>query len=374
MGGGSGKVAYNSQLQRKGWMAEGLLQAAAKSFWAPYKGTSFDSIITVVNDISKKAGHEVIFDFDGNLSGKAIKGNSTAKGKGEQKKKFSDNVKVSDYRYVVDNGTKFDGVNIGDLKINEHSDSRTKLADLWIRSEDQAYFDLAQQTAQFGINLTAATFDAILEVEEAVKNGTGYDVNPAGITTRLPLTPFKMANGDPVWIWMMDVSFKRKFLSSTGIQSLLTQGDFRGNENRLFKGALGRIGNFIFVEAPVFMGTTTGAILTDGYYNYDNNEVEIAGLRKKDKTTGKWQGETGYVASNPQVSRSVILGASAFQKANGLAPDYKWEATDFDKFSESCLEVWCGAKATKLLAENADQKVGKVAGYSYSNIFVDIEL
>lgn len=84
--------------------------------------------------------------------------------------------------------------------------------------------------------------------------------------------------------------------------------------------------------------------------------------------------ETGYVASNPQVSRSVILGASAFQKANGLAPDYKWEATDFDKFSESCLEVWCGAKATKLLAENADQKVGKVAGYSYSNIFVDIDL
>ena len=167
----SGKVAYNSQLVRKGWMAEGLLQAAAKSFWALYKGTSFDSIITVVNDISKKAGHEVIFDFDGNLSGKAIKGNSTAKGKGEQKKKFSDNVKVSDYRYVVDNGTKFDGVNIGDLKINEHSDSRTKLADLWIRSEDQAYFDLAQQTAQFGINLTAATFDAILEVEEAVKNG-----------------------------------------------------------------------------------------------------------------------------------------------------------------------------------------------------------
>ena len=51
----SGKVAYNSQLVRKGWMAEGLLQAAAKSFWAPYKGTSFDSIITVVNDISKKS-------------------------------------------------------------------------------------------------------------------------------------------------------------------------------------------------------------------------------------------------------------------------------------------------------------------------------
>ena len=39
MGGGSGKVAYGSQLVRKGWMAEGLLQAAAKSFLVPDKGT-----------------------------------------------------------------------------------------------------------------------------------------------------------------------------------------------------------------------------------------------------------------------------------------------------------------------------------------------
>ena len=55
-------------------------------------------------------------------------------------------------------------------------------------------------------------------------------------------------------------------------------------------------------------------------------------------------------------------------------PDYKYEATDFGKFSESCLETWCAAKATKLLAENSDYADGKVSGYVYGAIAVDIEL
>ena len=329
----------------------------------------------VENDASKDKGHEVVFDFDGALSGKPVKGNKTAKGTGEQKKKFSDSVKVADYRYVVDNGTKFDGVDIGDLSINEHADSRNMLGDLWVRSEDQGYFDLAQQTASFGINLSAASFDAILEIEEVVKNGTGFDISPTGISTRVPLKPFKMANGEEVWLWVMDVNFKRKFLGSNGIQNLLAQGDYRGNENRLFRGQLGKIGNFLFVEAPIFMGTTTGGILTaDKYYEYENTEVELAGLRKYDKTNQKWSGEVGFDTASALQSRSVILGAGAFQKANGKMPDYKYEGSDFDKFSESCLEVWCGAKATQLFAENDDQKVGKLAGYSYSNISVNIDL
>ena len=372
---GTAKVPYGSQIRRKAWVHEGIIQKAATSFWAPYKGNTSDSIIFVTSDISKDKGHEIIFDFDGALSGKPVKGNKTAKGTGETKKKFSDSLKVADYRYVVDNGTKFDGVDIGDLKITQHSDSRSKLGDLWVRSEDQAYFDLAQQTAQFGINLTAADYDAIIEIEEVVKNGTGFDVTPSGIKQRTPLKPFKMANGDSVWIWMMDVSFKRKFLSSTGIQNLLAQGDFKGSENRLFKGALGRIGSFIFVEAPVFMGETTGGILTsEGYYEYENTGVEMPGFRKLDTVNNVWTGEKGFNPANKLKSRSVILGASAFQKGNGLAPDYKFEATDFDKFSESCLEIWCGAKATKLLAENEDQNYAKIGGYSYSNIFVDIEI
>ena len=367
---GTGKVAYNSDIKRKAWMSEGLIQKSATSFWAPYKGTSFDSVIMVVNDISKGKGHTVVFDFDGNLSGKPVKGNKTAKGTGEQKKKFSDKLTVSDYRYVVDNGTKFDGVDIGDLSINEHSDSRSKLADLWVRSEDQAYFDLAQQSPEFGITLTTFTLDDLLDIEAKVKTGTGYDTTPSGITKRLPLKPFKLANGKQIWLFLLDTYMKNMFLKSSGAQSLLAQADLRGNDNRLITSQIGTIGNFLFLDAGSFFGTTDGSILVDGYYEYENTGVEIPGLRVLDTVTNKWSGEDGFDSSNQLQSRGVILGAGAFQKANGLMPDYKYEATDFGKFSESCLETWCAAKATKLLAENEDY----ADGYVYGAIAVDIEL
>lgn len=377
MADGTGKVDIGSPLIRKAWMSEGLIQKSGMSFWAPYKGMTFDSIIMTKNDISAKTGHTVTFDFKGNLSGKPVKGNTTAKGTGEQKKKFSDSLTVSDYRYVVDNGTAFDGVEIGDLSINSHEDSRSMLGDLWVRSEDQAYFDLAQQGAEFGKAFAAADFDlgALSEIEAAAKTGTGYDTTPLASGRRMPLKPFRLANGEPVWLFIIDVNMKNAFLNTVGAGTALREADVRGNDNRLISGVLGKIGSFLIVEGATFFGDTDGenaSILTNGYYNYDNTGVEIAGLRQKD-AAGAYTGTTSYDGT-ATVSRGIVLGAGAFQKANGMMPDYKYEGTDFDKFSESCLETWCAAKSTQLTAENADYVDGQVSGYNYGTMFVDVTL
>jgi len=374
---GTGVVAIGSDLVRKAWVAEGLIQKAAVSFWAPYKGKTQDSIIMVENDIAASKGKTVVFDYDGNLSGRPVKGKTTAQGRGEQKKKFSDKLTVADYRYVVDNGDRFDGVNIGDLSINEHSDSRSKLGDLWVRSDDQAFFDLGQQEAEFGLSFDGSDghkfdLDAILKIETAVKTGTGYDTAPAGISRRLPLKPFTLQGGEPVWIIVLDVAAKGKFLGSTGAGAALQTADVRGNDNRLIKGVIGKIGNFLFVEAGTFFGDTDGPITTGEYYNYENTGVEMSGLRQYDGNNSVWTGEAGYASATK--SRCLVLGAGAFQKANGMMPDYKFETTDFDKFSESCMEVWCAAKPGKLLAENADYSYGKAAGYNYGIVFVDVTL
>jgi len=373
---GTGKVAYGSDLIRKKWMREGLVQKAATSFWAPYKGTTKDSIIMQANLETADTGHTVVFDMDGNLSGRPVKGNTTAKGTGEQKKKFSDKVVVQDYRYVVDNGTKFDGKEIGDLSINEHSDSRSKLADLWVRSSDQAYFDLGQQGAEFGVDLGSTfTFDQLLDLEYVAKTGRGFDTTPSGITTRMPLQPFTMANGDPVWLFVVDTAMKHMLMKSSGAQQLLREADVRGNENRLIKGIIGKVGNFLVVEGPTFFGTTEGSILdSDGYYQYDQTGVEMQGMRQYDVDTTKWTGETGFLQTNTLKSRGVILGAGAFQLGMGKMPDYKYEATDFEKFSESAMEIWCGAKNTKLVAENGDNAKAKVAGYNFGSMFVDVQV
>jgi len=374
MANGTGKVDIGSPLIRKAWMSEGLIQKAGQSFWAPYKGKTFDSIIMSKNDISAGTGHTVTFDFKGNLSGKPVKGNKTAKGTGEQKKKFSDSLTVSDYRYVVDNGTAFDGVEIGDLSINSHGDSRSMLGDLWVRSEDQAYFDLAQQGAEFGLNFNADEFDlgALSKIEAAAKTGTGFDVSPLASGRRMPLKPFKLANGEPVWLFVIDVNMKNAFLNTAGAGTALREADVRGNDNRLISGVLGKIGSFLIVEGATFFGDTEGDILTNGYYEYENTGVEIAGLRQKDDN-GNWTGTENFDGT-ATVSRGVVLGAGAFQKANGMMPDYKYEGTDFDKFSESCLETWCAAKSTQLTAENADYKDGQASGYNYGTIFVDVTL
>lgn len=373
MADGTGKVDIGSDLERRAWVTEGLIQKSATSFWAPYKGTTMDSVITVKNEVGKRQGNTVVMDFDGNLSGKPTKGNTQAKGTGEQKKKFSDKLVIADYRYVVDNGTKFDGVNIGDLSINEHSDSRSKLGDLWLRSEDQAYFDIGQQSADFRIDLgTAFTFDGALDIEKVVKQGTGFSTSPTGISKRLPLKPFMLQNGEPVWLFVIDVAMKNLLMKTTGAQNMFSNADVRGNENRLIRGALGKIGNFLYVEAGDFFGETSGNILTNGYYNYDNTGVEMAGLRTFDSVNNAWSGEDGFDPASTLRSRGLILGAGAFQKGNGMMPDYKYEETDFGKFSESCLETWCATKATKLLAENKDYADGKVAGYSYGTIGVDV--
>ena len=160
-------------------MREGLIQAASKSFWSPMTGNSRDAVVYQENNISADAGHTVVFDFDGNLKGKAIKGKDTAYGKGEEKRKFSDKITVERYRLVVDNGDKFDGVNIGDLKINEHSDSRTKLGDLWVRFKDQSIFDAAQgnlgQAPSHVIDLgTTFDFAALLSIEKILKTSNGF--------------------------------------------------------------------------------------------------------------------------------------------------------------------------------------------------------
>ena len=382
---GTGVVSYDSELVRKRWVTEGLIQSAAKSFWAPYKGKGRDSIIMNVNDISAGQGHTVVFDMDGKLVGKPIKGKAQAVGTGEQKKKFSDRVTVDIYRWVVDNGHRFDGVNIGDLSINQHADSRSKLADLYVRSTDQAYFDLGQQTSEFGVSLgTTFTFDDFLELEQIAKTGKGFTTNKTGFTSRAPIEPFRTQDGEPVWLLVIDIATKKALLGETGAQNLLKSIDVRGNQNRLFRGVVGKIGSFVVVEGPTFFGNTYGKSIINDYYQYQNNSVYNAGLRQyttaavdwNDPTQYIWTGEEGFeaAAETKLRSRNLLLGAGAFQFAMGKQPDYKFEEHDFGSHSESCLEVWCGAKPAKYIAENEDYDAVKVSGYNYGCTFVDFEI
>ena len=376
---GTGVVAYNSPLVRSKWMAEGLVGTAAKSFWAPYIGKTSNSIIMQKNDITAdKSGKTVVFDFDGYLVKGPVKGKTTAFGKGEEKRKFSDSLTIERYRFPVDNGDAFDGIEIGDLSITQHSDSRTKLADKWVKFKDQAIFDAAQQQVTHIIQSSTFSLENFLDMETIIKTGNGYTVGGR----RMPLQPFYTADGKPVWLMVIDSYLKKKLLGSNGAQAIFKDADVRGNENRLFKGVIGKIGNFVCVEAETFFGVQSGDIITDLYAAMDNvAELQGAGLRNyvdngtTQFTPVKWTGDSGfYTAIGNMYSRGLILGAGAMQQAFGRMPDYKYqESEDFGIKSESLLEVWCNTRTTSMTVENLDYDTN-IGGISNGSIAFDIKL
>ena len=137
-------VRNDSTLRRRKWMSQGLLQAASKSFWAGYAGSTSQAMLHRMKSSTGDGGHTIIFDARGNLVNEAIPDSKQAWGRGEQKKVFSSSLTLRMWRQVVDNGKRFDAIDIGHINLSEHGDSRALLADKVIRHKDQAWFDTFQ--------------------------------------------------------------------------------------------------------------------------------------------------------------------------------------------------------------------------------------
>lgn len=373
-------VDIASDLVRKKWMREGLIQASHKSFWSSLSGNSAESVVYQSNNENAADGHTVVFDFDGNLAGEGFLGKETATGKGEQKRKFSDKLTVKRTRHVVDNGDKFDGVNIGDLSVTQHEDSRRKLGDLFMRVKDQSLYDAGQGYLARDVgnnnpthiirpnaraNIGALTsgdvlgFDFMMELEHVIKTGNGFTSG----ARRAPLKPYMTADGRPYWLFVVDSYMSLALKKETKFQNIMQNADIRGANNRLISGVLGKIGSLVIVEAGTFFGSSSANSLV-------KTAVEIPGLRTVD-ASGTFSGTT-TAQSGVVASRGLIMGAGALQIGFGKQPDYKFkESEDFGINSESAVEAWWNVQKCKLVAENEDYSQAKVAGIDYGIVTVE---
>ena len=375
---GTGVVNYGSELVRKGWMLKGLVQARATSFWDGLAGQGEDAVIYQKNDFAVKEGHEVHFQMDGNLVSEAHVDKEQAWGNSEQKKLFSDSLRVRRLRWSVDNGDKFDAKNVGDLSLAEHGDSRTKLSDLFIRAKDQFCFDAFQgrlhneaSTHVFRPNdkatiadlLPADTmgYDFIMDVEAAVKSGRGYTVGGA----RRPIEPYKLSDGRKIWLLVINARQARDLRKDDKFIQVTASADIRGEGNRLIKGVIGTYGALVVIEAQDFFGVSTSRLI-------GKTKVEVAGLRQVD-SVGNYTGETGFGASGAIIAdRGLILGRSALQIGFGKMPDYRFKSSqDFDIKSESAVEVWMNVQKTILEAEGTDYDDANVAGFDFGVAVID---
>ena len=368
---GTGIVDIKSELVRKGWVMKGLVQARSTSFWDGLTGMGEDSIIYQKNDFAVKEGHEVHFQMDGNLVSEAHVDKEQAWGNSEEKKLFSDSLRVRRLRWSVDNGDKFDAKNVGDLSLAEHGDSRTKLSDLFIRAKDQFVFDVMQgrlhgegpshiirpnDRANIGALVSTDTLSYAfhMRMERVIKSGRGYTVGGQ----RRPLEPYKLADGRKVWLVVVDSAQSADLRLSNDFVGIAQNADVRGENNVLLKGVIGKVGPFIYIEAQDFFGVSSSRLI-------GKTKVEICGLRTVD-SAGNFLGETGYGVAGSVASRGLILGKGAVQIGFGKMPDYKFKSSqDFDIKSESALEVWMNVQKTIMSAENVDYDDAKVAGFDY---------
>ena len=373
--GNTGVVSIDSDLVRQRWMMEGMLQEKAYSKFNAFIGSSKNSIVYRVGNEGATDGHTVVFDFHGNLSGSASRGNQTAFGRGETIRKFSDTVTVERFRLMVNNGTAFDAKNIGDLSLHEHSTARYLLSDLYTRWVDQAIFDTLQGsigTAPTHIIDLGANFgwDALINLVERV--GTG-DYTTGG--RRRPLMSYNMRNrgsdymgmSDENYVLMIDERMASTLKQDSKYQNLLSNADVRGNMNRLIKGYLGTLGSLMIIEAKNFYGTQN-----KGRLRLEDTNVDVCGLRTFDTVNNAWTGASNWDGNNQQRSRGLLLGQCAIQLAYGRYPDYKFQMSeDFGINSESAVEFWFQPKKTVLTAENSDYTDAKVADIDYGLVAID---
>jgi len=203
------ELPITSKLVRNEWMKTGMVQSQTRSFWSPLKGGTLDAVIYQAQTSTASSGHTIVFDADGNYAGAARKGKEKAYGYGGVKLKFSDKLTAERLRYPISNGDKFDGVNIGDLSINEHSDSRQKLSDNWTRQNDQFWYDIGQGylngskpthgyqvgglTNPFDLTVNDKfTYNELIRIETAIKTGKGYTTGG----DRRPMKPYQGMGGE----------------------------------------------------------------------------------------------------------------------------------------------------------------------------------
>ena len=403
----SGKLDIKSKLVRNTWMKEGMYEEKSKSFWAPFKGKSIDAVIVQSQTSTADDGHTIVMDYNSSYSGAARRGKEKAYGYGGVKLKFSDKLTSERLRYPINNGDKFDGVEIGDLSINEHNSSRLDLMDNWVRQEDQFFFDIgvgylrgeapthglqvkgtsfAKNGSADPFTLTAAdkiSYDSSVKMEVILKTGKGYSVGG----NRRPMKPWRgenntgAANPTPTFLQILTTQQTADIKLDAKFQTILQNADIRGRGNMLLTNVIGKIGNTLYMEAPSFMGEED----EKGNDNLGKSIVEMSGLRRcaiaSANGTVVFEGTEAYDAIATTTGtvifdRGLLIGAGAFSEGIGMDPDYKFQSSeDFGIDSESMMEWWGQAQATILTPENGDHKVAKIGnmtlGLCYFDTFVE---
>ncbi len=381
-------ISPDSILIRNEWVQSEMMKSVNESRWFPYIGDSSDSPIYRKNTtmMPGQTSTRITFDYLGNLTNRPIIGDATASGTGETIRKFSNELQTQKYRFTVDYGSDWlsakvgEGYSIDDLGMRIAADT----AQRWSFAKDQMLYDTAQgliaprttKKAQDATHIidVGSTFDWNTLIEIETKLATSQYTTGG---TRVPLDPVRIGSEmdgvDYCWILMIDQQMAQSLKQDSKFQNIVSQADYRGSENRVFKSALGKIGQLLIIQCPTFYADVE-AYTAPGWLAVDSTVVRT-GLRQykgNDPKTALWTGNVGFQASTAaRHSRGIVLGKGAMQYGISRMPTVKTETRDIKNFLEASIEIWVECQKTVLTSENIDYQQTNFGGIDYGVVAID---
>lgn len=256
-------IVFDHGLTLEQWEAKLYETYQEKTFFGRFKGMDENSIVQVKRELTKSKGDSVTFGLAGTLSGAGVAGNSplsytgtTGVGSGNEEAMvfYDQNVLIDQIR----NGVRIAGsIDEQRVAFSMREQAKGQLTDWMARNEDAAIFtaintaDTVNISASVETTAQVALDDIILMKKEAMF--------PSGATKKL--RPIKIENGEEVFILGLNPALTTTLKQSSDYKTIQADAGVRGENNKLFTGAIGMYNGVIIhehsgfpVAQPVLMG------------------------------------------------------------------------------------------------------------------------
>ena len=120
------------------WRRKLAVEALRKTFFADLVGTSTDSVIQQIDDLSKGGGDTVTYGLRGQLTGQGVQGDGTLEGNEEKLSTYSDKLTINQLRHAVRSAGKMSEQRV---PFSVREEARSGVEDWWAGRMDTCFFN-----------------------------------------------------------------------------------------------------------------------------------------------------------------------------------------------------------------------------------------
>lgn len=335
-------VPFGDPKAQKKWSGQLFVDILHKSYFdRKFVSTSDNAPIQRLTDLESSAGDTISFDLSVQLRGKPTYGDNRAKGKEEQLKFFTDEVKIDQMRHPVSAGGRMTRKRTAhDLR----KIAKERLSDYWAKFIDEMHFiylsgargineDYIESTTWAGhagnpiqapdtahllygggatskATLTDADTMSRNLIEKAVTKARMMRAKDPSTSNMMPV----MINGESHYVTVMSPFQEHDLRTEAGSEWLDIQKAAAGAEGRnnpIFKGGLGMLNNVVLhshESAVRFNDYGAGADVNASRALFMGRQAGVVAYGSKGGLRYTWKEEMEDYDNEPTVIAGTIIG------------------------------------------------------------------